>query len=192
MRRTALIITSAAVVASLAGAGAAYAATRTAAPTGTETVARTAPTPAADELDAAIEAALAEVGPGTVIEAEAGDYSAHAYDVDVRLDDGGSVEVRLDADLAVLSVREENEDDSSDDGSSGDDASDGSADDAGPDAAAREKAADAALAEVGAGTVVSVELSDDADHVYEVEIDLGNGEEADVELDADFAAVKVD
>jgi uncharacterized membrane protein YkoI len=202
MRRTALIITSAAVVASLAGAGAAFAATQTpnaatsaiGTPTGTatQTAARTAPADAAD-LDAAIEAALAEVGPGTVIEADVDDDSNHAYEIDVRLDGGGEVEVKLDADLAIVSVRQESPDDDGDgDDASKDDASDDDASEAVTDASVRAKAEKAALAEVGSGTVVSVELSDDADHVYEVEIDLGNGRDADVELDADFRVVKVD
>ena len=52
------------------------------------------------------------------------------------------------------------------------------------------KASAAALAHVGSGTVASVELSDDSDHVYEVEIELAGGEDVDVELDADFAVVK--
>ena len=56
----------------------------------------------------------------------------------------------------------------------------------------RDAAAEAALAHVGSGTVVSVELSDDADHVYEVEIDLGNGDDVDVELDGSFTVVKAD
>ena len=40
--------------------------------------------------------------------------------------------------------------------------------------------------------VTSVELSDDADHVYEVEIDLGDGKDVDVELDGAFTVVKAD
>lgn len=187
MRKSALIITSAAVVASLAGGAAAYASTQAAAP-----VTRTAPaaaTPDATasagtdaELEAAIEAALAEVGPGTVIDADRDDDGAHAYEIDVRRDGGGEVEVKLSADLGIVSV---DEDSPGDDGSSDDS-------DRVTDADARKKAADAALAEVGGGTVVSVELSDDAEHVYEVEIDLAGGEDADVELDADFVVVKVD
>lgn len=189
MRKSALIITTAAVVASLAGGAAAFAGTQaTSDAAGSETAAsivRTGTAPQASDLDAAIEAALAKVGPGTVIEADWDDDSSHVYEIDVRKDSGGVVEVRLDAEFAVVSVRDESSDDDASDDSSTDD-------DAVTDADARKKAADAALAEVGKGTVVSVELSDDADHVYEVEIDLGDGQDADVELDADFTVIKVD
>ena len=40
--------------------------------------------------------------------------------------------------------------------------------------------------------VDGVELSDDRDHVYEVEIELAGGDDVDVELDADFAVVRAD
>ncbi len=191
MQKSAVIITAAAIVASLAGGAAAYAGTQGAAPAGPAPAAQTTPAGAADaELDAAIDAALAEVGSGTVVDADRDDAASHAYEIDVRLDSGGDVEVKLDADLAIVSVHEETADD---DGSTDDDASaDGSSEDEVTEPATRDKAADAALAEVGGGTVVSIELSDDADHVYEVEIDLGDGKDADVELDADFAVVKVD
>jgi len=46
-------------------------------------------------------AALAETGGGSVTGAEVGDDGA-AYEVEVRLRDGRQVEVRLDADYAVL------------------------------------------------------------------------------------------
>jgi uncharacterized membrane protein YkoI len=133
------------------------------------------------ELEAAITAALAAAGPGIVIDADVDDNAAYAYEIDVQLDAGGVVEVKLDSDLNVVSTQP---DDRSDDASGSDDAV--------PDEFASAMAADAALAHVGGGTVTSVELSDDADHVYEVEIDLGDGKDVDVELDADFAVVKAD
>lgn len=207
MRKSAIIITSAAVVASLAGGAAAFAAnTAPQATLATTSAATPAATPDTNslggaapgsgpvgvasgnpaDLDAAIAAALEETGPGTVVEADIDDDPTHAYEIDIRLDAGGFVEVKLDAEFGIVSV-------TPDDGSS-DDASGESTGDDLPvtDDAVRTKAADAALAEVGTGTVTSVEFSDDADHVYEVEIDLGNGDDADVELDADFAVVKVD
>ena len=200
MRKSTLIITSAAGAAVLVGGAAAYAsvaATPDATPDLASTSTASGATPrntaqgTPDELDAAIAAALDEVGPGTVLEADVDDDASHAYEIDIRLDAGGAVEVRLDADLAVVSVSEDDAKDAADDASD-DAAEDSTNDDLVPDEAARQKAEDAALAHVGEGTVVSVELSDDADHVYEVEIDLGDGKDVDVELDADFAVVKAD
>jgi uncharacterized membrane protein YkoI len=147
------------------------------------------------EIDAAAEAALAEVGAGTVTDIDLDDDATHTYEVDVLLDAGGSVEVKLDRDLKVLSVEDRN-DDSRDDRGDGDDRldDDGRVDDsAAPiDPADRQRAIDAAIAHAGGGTVSEVDLSDDADHVWEVEVQLGNGEDLDVELDANFAVVKAD
>ena len=56
------------------------------------------------DLDAASAAALAATGPGTVVEAEIGDDGTSAYEVEVRLDTGESVEVTLDASFGVLQV----------------------------------------------------------------------------------------
>jgi uncharacterized membrane protein YkoI len=53
------------------------------------------------DLDHAEAAALASTGGGTVIEAEAGDDGA-AFGVEVRLDDGTVVEVRLDREFTVI------------------------------------------------------------------------------------------
>lgn len=55
-------------------------------------------------LDRARAAALRFTGGGTVTETEAGDDGA-AYGVEVRLDDGRVVEVRLDASFQVLGSR---------------------------------------------------------------------------------------
>lgn len=56
-----------------------------------------------------------------------------------------------------------------------------------------EDATAAALAEVGEGTVTEATGADaDDSHVYEVEIDLPNGEDVTVELDQDFGVVRVD
>lgn len=56
-----------------------------------------------------------------------------------------------------------------------------------------EDASAAALAEVGEGEVTEATGADsDDDHVYEVEIDLPNGEDVTVELDQDFGVVNVD
>ena len=63
-------------------------------------------------LDRARVAALESTGGGTVTETEAGDDGA-AYGVEVRMDDGRVVEVRLDANFKVLG--QEADDDGSDD-----------------------------------------------------------------------------
>lgn len=63
-------------------------------------------------LNRARAAALESTGGGTVTETEAGDDGA-AYGVEVRLDDGRVVEVRLDANFHVLG--QEADDDRSDD-----------------------------------------------------------------------------
>ncbi|WP_308798556.1 PepSY domain-containing protein [Agromyces silvae] len=145
----------------------------------------------ASQVDAAVEAALAEVGAGTVTDIDVDDDASHAYEVDVRLDAGGSVEVKLDRDLNVVAVEERGD-------RSGDDDDDDRGDDRGDDSnvvidpADRQRAIDAALAHAGGGTVSEVELSDDADHVWEVEVQLPNGGDLDVELDAAFAVVKAD
>jgi uncharacterized membrane protein YkoI len=66
----------------------------------------------ASTLDRARAAALESTGGGTVTETEAGDDGA-AYGVEVRLDDGRVVEVRLDASFHVLG--QEADDDGPDD-----------------------------------------------------------------------------
>jgi peptidase YpeB-like protein len=72
------------------------------------------------ELDAASAAALEAAGPGTVVEAEVGDDGQSAYEVEVRLDTGDSVEVTLDADFGVIAVTGEDDGGAGDDGSSDD------------------------------------------------------------------------
>lgn len=61
------------------------------------------------DLDAASAAALDAAGPGTVLEAEVGDDGRSAYEVEVRLDDGDTVEVRLDANFDVIDVTGDDE-----------------------------------------------------------------------------------
>jgi uncharacterized membrane protein YkoI len=52
-------------------------------------------------LDRATAAALAHTGGGTVIESEVGDDGA-AYDVEIRLANGSTVEVQLDGQYQVI------------------------------------------------------------------------------------------
>ena len=49
-----------------------------------------------------------------------------------------------------------------------------------------------ALDEVGEGRVTDVEYSDDRDHAYEVEVDLGNDDDVTVEIAEDKSVVRVD
>lgn len=49
-----------------------------------------------------------------------------------------------------------------------------------------------ALDEVGQGRVTDVEHSDDRDHAYEVEVDLGNDDDVSVEIAEDLSVVRVD
>jgi uncharacterized membrane protein YkoI len=137
-------------------------------------------------LERASDAALDEVGEGTVTEAERSDDLDHAYTVEVRRDNGTEVDVELDDDFAVVRV---------------DGVVPGSAPSAAPgspatgtdaiDADDRAKAEAAALAEVGSGTVTDLDRSNDADHAWEVEVTAADGRETDVELDAEFAVVRV-
>lgn len=50
-------------------------------------------------------------------------------------------------------------------------------------------ATDAALAEAGGGTVTDVDRSDDADHAFEVDVLLADGDELEVQLADDFTVV---
>lgn len=56
------------------------------------------------DLDVASAAALEAAGGGTVVEAETGDDGTSAYEVELRLDSGESVEVRLDSSFDVIKV----------------------------------------------------------------------------------------
>ena len=142
-------------------------------------------------LENASEAALAEVGEGTVSEAERSDDLDHAYTVEVRLDNGDDVDVELDEQFDVVRV----------DGvvpgtatSSTPTSAPGNTDDSNFAISTEDRASaeQAALAAAGSGTVTELERSDDADHAWEVEVTGADGRDIDVELDANFGVVKVD
>ena len=156
-------------------------------------------------LENASEAALAEVGEGTVSDAERSDSLDHAYTVEVRLDNGRDVDVELDDKFDVVRVdgvvpgsapapsqspSATNGDDNADDRGTG--TGTGTGDDAPISADERSSAEQAALAEVGSGTVTELDRSDDADHAWEVEVTTDDGRDIDIELDANFTVVKVD
>ena len=56
-------------------------------------------------LDTASEAAVKAAGGGTVVEAETGDDGRSAYEVEVRLDTGETVEVTLDENYEVIELQ---------------------------------------------------------------------------------------
>jgi uncharacterized membrane protein YkoI len=129
MKKRTIWITSAAAAAALAlgGTAIAYAATdgfeadddRAGASQESETSESSEQLTGAD-LEKATEAALAEAGAGEVTDAESEDDGTAAYEVDVRLDSGKSVEVSLDENFGVVAV----EDDDADDANDTDDAND--------------------------------------------------------------------
>jgi uncharacterized membrane protein YkoI len=180
-----LITAGAAAIVVLGGAGIAYAATD-----GFEGSDRLT----GDDLDRASSAALAEVGEGTVSEAERSDSLDHDYSVEVRLNDGRDVDVELDDDFEVVRV----------DGvipgtavaptASASPSASGApvSDDTPITAEERASAEAAALAQVGSGTVTDLDRSDDGDHAWEVEVTGADGRDVDVELAADFSVVRVD
>jgi hypothetical protein len=100
----------AALVAALAGGGAAWATAG-----GGDDAERLTGEP----LRKASAAALAHLGGGTVTEAEIGDDGA-AYGVEVRLDDGSTVEVNLDESFKVIG-QEADDDGANDEDGAGDD-----------------------------------------------------------------------
>jgi uncharacterized membrane protein YkoI len=151
-----------------------------------------------DALERASNAALAEVGTGTVTSAERNDDGASAYDLSVRLDNGDEVDVELNESFDVVWVGDF---DRNDDGSyvPGASAAPSAAVTTAPTGSTAEQAAAeqtsaeaAALAAVGSGRVTEFDRSDDADHVYEVEVTLDNGQDVDVELDAAFVVLTLD
>jgi uncharacterized membrane protein YkoI len=149
------------------------------------------------ELENASAAALEAVGEGTVSEAERSNDLDHDYSVEVRLDNGGDVDVELDDSFEVVRI----------DGvvpGSGSSTGTGSSDDASAAPGARvdddtpitaeerASAEAAALAEVGSGTVTDLDRSDESDHAWEVEVTVADGTDLDVELADDFSVVRVD
>jgi uncharacterized membrane protein YkoI len=143
-------------------------------------------------LDRASDAALDEVGEGTVTEAERSDDLDHAYTVEVRRDNGTEVDVELDKGFEVVRVDGVVPGSAPSGSSDPDSSARGAGTDAPIDADDRAAAEAAALAEVGSGTVTDLDRSDDADHAWEVEVTSADGRGVDVELDAEFAVVRVD
>jgi len=176
----------------------------------------------ADERDRAADAALAEVGDGTVTEVDDLDDGLAGYEVEVTRADGREVVVLLDDAFTVSSSRVDDSDDRGDsddrddaaddrggDRRDGDDDSDdrgddsvaggtdasgtpGTGDDAPVSAEERTRAADAAVTAAGGGTVTDVDRSDDADHAWDVDVQRADGTEVEVDLDASFGVVRTE
>jgi uncharacterized membrane protein YkoI len=165
-----------------------------------------------ETLDKASSAALAEVGSGTVSDAESSQDLDHAYEIEVTLDNGEDVDVHLDESFTVVRVdgvvpgtgttapdagATDGATPDTTDGATPTTAPGGTDDDNLPalteaDSTAASAAALAALPAGTVGTITELERSDDFDHAYEVEVTLENGQDIDVELDANFAVVTVD
>jgi uncharacterized membrane protein YkoI len=183
-----LITAGAAAIVVLGGVGIAYAATD-----GFEGSDRLT----GDDLDRASSAALAEVGEGTVSEAERSDSLDHDYSVEVRLNDGRDVDVEMYDDFEVVRVDGVIPGTATAPTSSATPSATPSSgaiisDDTPITAEERASAEAAALAQVGSGTVTDLDRSDDGDHAWEVEVTGTDGRDVDVELAADFSVVRVD
>ena len=188
-KKTIWIIAGAAAVVVFGGAGIAVAAT--------DPFDRDNDRLTGSSLERASEAALDEVGEGTVSEAERSDDLDHAYSVEVRRDDGSEVDVELDDDFAVVRVDGATAGSSQSTRSPSGSPTDAPAapvagDDAPISAADRASAEEAALDAAGTGTITDLDRSDDTDHAWEVEVTGADGRDVDVELDAQFAVVRID
>ncbi|MCP2030982.1 putative membrane protein YkoI [Okibacterium sp. HSC-33S16] len=143
-------------------------------------------------LERASKVALDEVGEGKVTDSEADDDGT--YEIEVTLDDGREADVTLDDAFTVLSVERDDDTGATHEGTDDDgtnSSGSGGSDDAPLTEPERSSAEAAALAAV-AGTVTDIDRSDDADHAFEVEVTRADGTEADIELSADFAVVRID
>ena len=146
-------------------------------------------TPTDSELARASRAALAEVGPATVTDAQrdSAKSPAEIYTVDTRLPNGVEVAVQLDEAFTVMWV--------STPSWSGTAASVAeprvltAAELASVD---RTAAGQAALAEVGSGTVTDFRRTTALDHAFEVEVTLENGTTRVIELTERKLVVRMD
>lgn len=158
------------------------------------------------ERDRVGAAATAAVGGGTVLDAESSDDRGEAYEVEVRKDDGTTVDVTLDEQLRTVGQDADDRtglgtDESTDSTDSTDSTEDnledrtddrtdvGDRTDRALSAAERASAEKAALRAVDGGKVTQVEAGDDRGEAYEVQV-LKGTTEWDVELDAGFKVLR--
>ncbi len=151
---------------------------------------------AGGQRDRAEQAALAEVGGGRVLEAEADDEDGQRlYELEVVDTDGAEWDVVLDEEFAVvLADRDDDADRAGDDANADvrddvrdDDGTD--ADDAPVSAADRDRVGAAAAAAVPGGTAVDVDRGDRAGVAWEVEVVDADGRDWDVTLDEQLTVV---
>ena len=173
---------TAALAVALAGGGIAYAAS-----TGGEDDSEPDVAVTGEALEQAGAAALAHTGEGSVTDSEVGDEEGY-YEVEVTLDDGQEVDVHLDESFAVLGSEEE-DDDEDDDEANEDDEAEEDEQVTGP---ARDDAAAAALEATGGGTVTEVEVADEGDDGYEVEVQKADGSFVEIALDSSLTVVSVE
>lgn len=123
-------------------------------------------------LVAALEAAVRAAGGGSATSIE---VEHHGWSVDVRLDDGTDVDVRVPVEGEPLVHADDDDDRSSD---------------APLDPARIADISAAAIAAAGGGTVASIEAEDDGQARFDVEVLLG-GDDVDVELADDLSVIAV-
>lgn len=150
----------------------------------------------ASDREKASEAAIEYVGGGAATDVERGDGDdGYAYEVEITLTGGTDITVELNKDFKVIN----NPPTIADLGpSAGAPTTTAPTPRADPGerpltGATLKKASAAALKATDPdGTVVEATASDDADHAYEVEIQLPNGQDQTVELDRSFTVVGID
>ena len=133
-------------------------------------------------LEQASDAALTHLGEGRVTDTEVGDEEGY-YEVEVALDNGNEVDVHLDEDFTVLFEEVDGDEVSEDDAGEQDEQVTGPA---------RDDAAAAAHEAAGGGTVTEVEVADEGDSGYEVEVSKDDGSFVEVALDTEFGVVSVE
>lgn len=146
-------------------------------------------------------AALKYVGGGAVTDAERGDGDdKYAYQVEVTLPNGTDIDVELDDSFAVtnsppkaaeLAAETPSAAPSADPTDAAPSAT-GTGDDQPLTDDTLTKASDAALKAAGGGKVTETSGSDDADHAYEVDVLMPDGQDLTVELDKAFKVTKID
>lgn len=147
-----------------------------------------------EDREKASDAALKYVGGGTVTDVERGEGDDdYEYEVEVTLPNGSDVDVQLDSNFSVM-----NNPPKATDLAGTPTPADPSADspqllDGTPlTGETLARASKAALKATGGGTVIATNYSDDADHVYEVEVMLPNDEQVTVELDRSYKVTTID